>query len=145
MAEKIVVPSVLPSKPVTKEVPKTTGMGLDPQRIPVPRGSRAAMNPRRVLVPGLRGAGSWSPSVNSCRARLLFRHTESSVKLSGPIPNRPYGVPTRTHYDCSNFGGPYVDSYSFSPFRHSWSCGVSSYLLLILFESRLARPFGIVC
>ena len=26
MAEKIVVPSVPPSKPVTKEVPKTTGM-----------------------------------------------------------------------------------------------------------------------
>src|SRR5580704_13168441 len=76
---------------------------------------------------------------------LLFRQPESSVKVSGPIPNRPYGVPARTHYDCSNFGGPYVDSYFLSPFRHGWSWGLSSYLLLILFDSWLARPLGVVC
>ena len=38
--------------------------------------------------------------------------------------------------------GQYDDGYYFSPFRHSWSWGLSSYLLLILFDSWLARPLN---
>jgi hypothetical protein len=88
MAEKIVVPSVPPSKPVTKEVPKTTGMGLDPQRIPVPRGSRGHEPPT--------GFGPWPT-----RGRLLESFGQFLPRPPFVSPHRILSEIIRTHTEST--------------------------------------------